>query len=339
MIKKIGIIFILAFTGIAAFVSYNYFLTGNINENIKGYELYVYQNSSLDDIINDLNSKKAFINDNSFRILAENSKSTLKPGHYIIKPGMTNRDILRTLSAGLQTPVKVRFNNARTNQDFAKIIAKQLIFSDEELLVYLNNSDSLSDYSFDHITIKSMFIPNTYEFYWTSSPKKFMDKMYTEYKRFWNESRKQKAANIGLSQVEVSILASIVQAEQNINISEQPTIAGLYMNRIKKRIPLQADPTVLYAMQDFTRKRLLKADLKIDSPFNTYKYAGLPPGPINLPASNALDAVLNYKNHSYLYMCAKADFSGFHSFSSTYRQHIIYAKLYQKALTKKGIKR
>jgi UPF0755 protein len=252
---------------------------------------------------------------------------------------MTNRQILRLFTAGLQTPVKVSIVHARTNEDLAKLIAKQLIFNEEDILPYLNSRDSLAEYNFDPISVKSMIIPNTYEFYWTSTPKKFLDKMFAEYQKFWNDDRIQKAEKIGLSPLEVSTLASIVQAEQSKNITEQPTIAGLYMNRLRKKIPLQADPTVIYAIQDFNRKRLLKSDLQIDSPYNTYKYAGLPPGPINLPSINALDAVLNYVSHEYIYMCAKDDFSGFHYFSTTLNQHQIYAQRYQKALNSRGIKK
>jgi UPF0755 protein len=286
-----------------------------------------------------LRSQNALINDNSFELLIRNNNTSIRPGHYILKPGMTNKDILRMLKSGYQVPVNVTFNYARTNEDFADAIAKQLMFSSDDLKAYLKSEDSLSEYGMTPITIKSMFIPNTYEFYWTSTPKKFLDKMFDEYNKFWDDYRLNKAEEIGLTQLQVSILASIVQAEQSVNTSEQPIIAGLYINRLKKGIPLQADPTVLYAIQDFGRKRLLRSDLTIDSPFNTYKYAGLPPGPINLPNSKALDAVLNYQKSDYIFMCAKDDFSGFHYFSSTLGQHQAYARRYQKALSKKGIKR
>lgn len=339
MFKKLGVFFMLIFTAIAAFVAYNYLFSENISEEKKEFGLFVYPNTSLDSIIKLMETEKVLINSQSFKLLAENNKATIKPGYYKLKAGMTNRQILRLFTAGLQTPVKVSIVHARTNEDLAKLIAKQLIFNEEDILPYLNSRDSLAEYNFDPISVKSMIIPNTYEFYWTSTPKKFLDKMFAEYQKFWNDDRIQKAEKIGLSPLEVSTLASIVQAEQSKNITEQPTIAGLYMNRLRKKIPLQADPTVIYAIQDFNRKRLLKSDLQIDSPYNTYKYAGLPPGPINLPSINALDAVLNYVSHEYIYMCAKDDFSGFHYFSTTLNQHQIYAQRYQKALNNRGIKK
>lgn len=213
------------------------------------------------------------------------------------------------------------------------------MFSSEDLLEFLNSEDSVKKYGFTPETVKAMFLPDSYEFYWNVPVNKFCDRMYYYYKKFWNKNRLSKAQKIGLSPLEVSVLASIVQAEQARKTDEQPIIAGLYLNRLRKGIPLQADPTVIYAIGDFNRKRLLKKDLKYPSPYNTYINKGLPPAPINFPTRQAIDAVLYYDPNDYLYMCAKDDFSGYHYFSKTLRQHNIYARRYQRALSKSGIKR
>jgi UPF0755 protein len=183
-----------------------------------------------------------------------------------------------------------------------------------------------------------MFIPNTYEVYWTISSDELLDRMYMEYEAFWNTTRKEKADSIGLSPVEVTILASIVKAECRMN-EEAPVIAGLYINRMKKNYALQADPTVVYANQDFSIKRVLNKHKELDSPYNTYLYPGLPPGPINMPEPMYIDAVLNYTRHHYLYMVAKADFSGYHQFSTNLQDHMAFAARYQRALNKEGIYR
>ncbi len=181
-----------------------------------------------------------------------------------------------------------------------------------------------------------MFIPNTYEVYWTTSPVNFAKRMKIEYDRFWNNGRLEKAGRLGLTPVEVSILASIVQ-EETIKKAEKPVVAGLYINRLKRGIPLQADPTLKFAIKDFTIKRVLNKHLETDSPYNTYLNAGLPPGPINFPEISSIEAVLNYKKHNYLYMCAKEDFSGYHNFSSTLAEHNRNARRYRNTLDSNSI--
>jgi UPF0755 protein len=187
-------------------------------------------------------------------------------------------------------------------------------------------------FGFNKHNVLTMFIPNTYEVYYTVSADNLIERMYDEYERFWTEERKQKAAELGLKRTEVSILASIVQAE-SVKSEESPIIAGLYINRLKLGIPLQADPTLVFAVGDFSLKRVLDVHKQVDSPYNTYKYAGLPPGPVNMPEIASLDAVLDYHKSDYLYMCAKEDFSGYHNFSSDYNEHMRNAARYQNALT------
>jgi UPF0755 protein len=181
-----------------------------------------------------------------------------------------------------------------------------------------------------------MFLPNTYQMYWNVSPEKFFKKMYAGYEKFWTPERKQKAADIGLSQVQVSILASIVDAEA-LHDDEMPTIAGLYLNRLKKGMKLESDPTVIFALHDFTIHRVLNKDLAVNSPYNTYMHTGLPPGPVMMPSINALNAVLDYQKNDYLYMCAKADFSGYHAFATNQADHLVNAHAFQKALSERHI--
>ena len=196
---------------------------------------------------------------------------------------------------------------------------------------------SQKKYGFDTTNVISMFIPNTYEVYWTSSPEEFLDKMHQEYQKFWNEKRLAKAQKINLNPQEVSVLASIVQAESN-KADEKPRIAGLYLNRLQKKIRLEADPTLVFALRNFELKRVLNRHKRIESPFNTYKNDGLPPGPINMPSPQSIDAVLNYESHEYIFMCAKEDLSGYHNFAVTLREHEKNARLLHAALDLRGIR-
>jgi UPF0755 protein len=259
-------------------------------------------------------------------------QKNVKPGRYVLRAGMTNIEIVRLLRAGLQEPVKITFNNVRLIRDLSEKITKNLNMKPEEFEAALIEFTMKNKQGFNKDNILAMFIPNTYEVYYNISPADLVDRMNKEYNNYWNEERKAKAQEVGLTPIEVSILASIVQAE-SIKPDEAPVIAGLYLNRLRKTIPLQADPTLVYAVGDFTLKRVLNEHKEVDSPYNTYMYAGLPPGPINMPEINSLNAVLNYKKSDYIYMCAKEDFSGYHNFTSSYQQHMNNAIKYQRALT------
>ncbi len=256
----------------------------------------------------------------------------VKSGHYLITNKFNLLRLFFKLRNGRQDPVNVTFLSPKTKEQFAAVIDKQLEISNTEILQKLYSPVAASQFGFDTNTFFTMFIPNTYQFYWNCDVDEFFKRMAGEYKKFWNEQRKAKAKDIGLSQSQVAILASIVQAEQTQYPSEWPIIAGLYLNRLKLGMPLQSDPTIIFAWRDFTIKRVLNYHLNIDSPYNTYKYAGLPPGPVLLPLPAAIDAVLNYQKHNYLYMCAKDDLSGMHNFASTYEQHLINAQKYRKKL-------
>jgi UPF0755 protein len=240
------------------------------------------------------------------------------------------------LRSGRQLPVKVTFNTIRTKEELAEKITANLEVSKEQFLALIQDSVYIRKFGFEEETIMSMFIPNTYEFWWNTGSEALFDRMYKEYQSFWTEERKQKAQALGLTQQEVSTLASIVQAESQKS-DERPKIAGVYLNRLRIGMPLQADPTLVFAAGDFTIKRLTAVQMAIDSPYNTYKYAGLPPGPINLPDINSLNAVLDAESHKYLYFCAKEDFSGYHAFAVNYNDHMTNARRYQRALNAANI--
>lgn len=270
----------------------------------------------------------------SFSFLARLTGYTkhVKPGRYLLHKGMTNLEAIHALRAGVQEPVRITFNNVRLTQELSEKITRNLDMEPSEFEAALVKFVMSNRYGFTKDNILVMFIPNTYEVYSNIKPDALVEKMHNQYELFWNEKRKEKANTVGLTPIEVSILASIVQAE-TIKADEAPKIASLYLNRLKKGIALQADPTLVFASGDFTLKRVLNEHKEIDSPYNTYKYPGLPPGPINMPEINSIDAVLNHAETNYYYMCAKEDFSGYHNFTNSYQEHLKNASKYQRALT------
>ena len=277
---------------------------------------------------------KMFINKYSWFNYIKNIKS----GRYLIQDGMNNNELVNLLRSGRQTPVNVVFNNIRTKEEFAGKISHQLELDSAQIIEAMLDTAFLNPLNLNAFTVSSLFIPNTYEFYWNTTVTSFLSRMVAEHHHFWNESRQSKAKRLNLTKEEVVTLASIVEKE-TLQKSEQPVVAGLYLNRLKKSMKLQSDPTVIFAIGDFSIRRVLKKDLKYDSPYNTYKYKGLPIGPISIPSIRAIDAVLNYQKHEYLYMCAKEDFSGYHNFAKSVRQHYVNASKYRKALNDKNIKR
>jgi UPF0755 protein len=308
--------------------------------NTTGKEKYVYvrTGSSKEDLFKELNYKGTLKNVGTFSEAAEKMAlgNSLKPGRYRVEKGMNNRTLINMLKAGNQEPVKLKFQNIRKKENFAGYLSRNLEPDSAKFLSVLDSTALLEKHGFNQENSYVMFIPNTYEMYWNTSASDFFDKMHAEYEKFWNSERKAKAASLNLSPVEVSILASIVDAEALYD-KEMPIIAGLYLNRLNKGILLQADPTVIYANGDFTVKRVTNALLQVQSQYNTYKFAGLPPGPIMMPSINAIDAVLNKNDNNYIYMCAKEDFSGYHNFAVTVQEHERNAKKYRDALNKRNI--
>ena len=309
-------------------------------DNAEKY-IYIPSNSEFTDVVKILLENGLLINANSFEWLAKQKKydTNIKAGRYRINRALNNNDLVNLLRSGKQTPIKVTFNNLRNKEQLAGKIASQIEADSLSILKYITDTTFLNKLKLNTDNVACLFIPNTYEFYWNTSVEGFVNRMVKEYSDFWNSSRKKKAAEIKLNYYQVAVLASIVEKEQSIKRDERPEIAGVYLNRLKKRMKLESDPTLIFALGDFTIKRVLNKDKKVESPFNTYKNKGLPPGPICIPSINAIDAVLNASEHNYIFMCAKEDFTGYHNFAKTYAKHLINARKYQKALNKRKIMR
>ncbi|MGZ6555126.1 MAG: endolytic transglycosylase MltG, partial [Bacteroidia bacterium] len=264
-------------------------------------------------------------------------KNAVKPGKYRILARMSNNALVNLLRAGIQEPIEINFNGLHTVNDFLIRVGRRIEADSSALLQASKDDGYLSKYGFNHDNIQALFIPDTYEFFWNTSVDQFYDRMAKEYKTFWNDSRKKKAKNMGFSQTDVMTLASIVQGEQCCDNDEKKIIAGLYINRLNQEMPLQSDPTVIFAVGDFTIQRVSTEQTHIESPYNTYMNKGLPPGPIGFSQQSSIDAVLDYTKNDYIYMCAKEDLSGKHYFAKTYEQHQIYAKKYRDALNARNI--
>ena len=343
-IKKVIISFvtiIFLFGILLAHRLYSYVYQPNIKLNEKPQQyIYIPTNSRFSDIVRILSDEGLLIDKNSFEWVAErkNYRYNIKAGRYFINRELNNNELLNLLRSGEQIPVKVTFNNLRTKQQLAGKITSQIEADSIAIIQHLNDTTFLIETGLNPNNVNSLFIPNTYELYWNTSAKQFVDRMQKEYNKFWNNERLKKAETIGLTKFEVSALASIVEME-SYKKDERPIIAQLYLNRLKKGMKLQSDPTIIFAIGDFTIRRVLTKDLKIDSPYNTYLHKGLPPGPICIPSINAIDAVLNASKNDYLFMCAKEDFSGYHNFAKTSREHTKNAKKYRRALNKRKIMR
>jgi UPF0755 protein len=341
--RKILVGFILVFT--VTLTSFSFYFwqvvtAPNILVDQQNRYFYIPPGATFKDVQNLLYNQN-YVNDLlAFSFLARlmDYDKYVKPGRYLLESNMSNRTAIRYLRSGKQEPVNITFNNIRLLQDLPAKICANIYLEPAQFQMKLEDSTVWEKYGFNEYTFKSMFIPNTYQVYWTITSDELLERMSYEYNQFWNKERKDRADSIGLTPVEVSILASIVKAECKMP-DEASVIAGLYINRLKGNYALQADPTVVYANGDFTINRVLNKHKELDSPFNTYKYRGLPPGPINIPEIIYIDAVLNYADHKYLYMCAKEDFSGYHNFSTNLQQHLNNARRYQRALNREGIYR
>ena len=262
----------------------------------------------------------------------------LHTGHYLILPGDNAYTLFHRLYRGQQTPVNITIGSARSVNRIAKQLERQLMIDSTAIATALHDTLFLQNNGYTEETLMSLFIPNTYQVYWDITVERLLQRLVKEHNRFWNEERQAKAKAIGLTPQEVAMLASIVEEETNNN-PEKKMVAGLYINRLQRGIPLQADPTVKFALQEFTLRRITNEHLKVESPYNTYLHQGLPPGPIRIPTPIGLDAVLNYTRHNYLYMCAKEDFSGTHNFATTLSEHNRNAQRYWNALNKRKIYR
>ncbi len=320
----------LAVAGFHGYRLYHYIFDPNIRNpgSIK-----IPPNATYEQVIDSLKKHDMIMNYDAFNWVAKRKKyaQSIKPGKYLLDKGLTTNQILNMLKSGNQVPVNVTFNNVRFITELAGDISKYIEPDSAQLIAKFNDPATYEKYGFNKNTFPCMFIPNTYEFYWTTTSDQFLERMWMEYKRFWNDDRRNKAQALGLTPEEVMTVASIVQEETNKN-DEKPIVAGLYLNRIKRGMLLQADPTVKFALGNFRIKRILNSHLAVDSPYNTYKYPGLPPGPIDFPEISSIEAVLNAAKTSYIYMCARQDFSGYHNFARTLAAHNINAKKYKAAL-------
>jgi UPF0755 protein len=336
--RKILIAGILVFTILLSsftFYFYQVIYAPNFLVDEESRYLYIPTGSTFEDVQKVIYDQQ-FVNEPvSFGMLAKFMKydKLVKPGRYLIEKNAKNIEVIRKLRVGEQEPVRITFNNARLFSDVAAKLTVKLELDSLTFLTELERKAIAERYGFDKESFRCMFVPNTYEVYWDVTSEALIERMHNEYEKFWTDERMRKADSLGLDASQVTILASIVQAEVSQN-EELPVVAGLYLNRLRKNMFLQADPTLVYGIGDFSIRRVLNVHKEIDSPYNTYRNLGLPPGPINFPSIKSVDAVLNYERHKYLYMCAKEDFSGYHNFSTNLREHNINAHKYQRALNK-----
>ncbi|QNJ96598.1 endolytic transglycosylase MltG [Constantimarinum furrinae] len=328
--------------GFAMYV-YNTFFSENTAFNNKEAHVYIPTNADFSKVIEEL--RPLLDNIESFAKTAEKKGyvSNIKPGHFIIQKGMNNNELINTLRSR-NIPINIKFNNQERLEDLAGRISQHIEADSVSLIRAMRDSIFLRDANLTQETALGMYVPNTYELYWNTDAEAFRDRMKTEYERFWNENRTKKAKELGLSRAQVISLAAIVQKE-TAKIDERPRVAGVYMNRINKGMLLQADPTVIYAKKltenDFDQviKRVLYVDLEIDSPYNTYKYAGVPPGPIAMPDISSIDAVLNYEKHDYFYFVADVTNFGYHKFAKTLAQHNRNKAEYVRWVNENGVNR
>tara|TARA_Y100000385_G_scaffold111280_2_gene115513 strand:+ start:724 stop:1743 length:1020 start_codon:yes stop_codon:yes gene_type:complete len=298
-------------------------------------DFYLPTGSTYESLLNTLKKEELINNEWFFLVLAEkmNLKNNVYPGYYLIEEGTSNYELIAILRGGMQTPVKLVINNINFKQDLAAIIASQIEQDSLSIYTFLFDEERIAEMGYDMDNISCLFLPNTYEVYWNLSLESLMAKFTQAHQSFWNESRLQQAATIGLSGNEVFILASIVEKEYKY-ASERRRIAGVYVNRLKLGMKLQADPTVKFALGDLSIKRILTSHTALNHPYNTYYHADLPPGPICLPETSTIKDVLEAEEHNFLYFCAKADLLGYHTFTKSYNDHLKAARLYQAALNK-----
>lgn len=302
--------------------------------------LYIPTGADFQLVVDSLKKMEAITDEKSFRFLCERKKYTerIRPGRYRIARGMSMNALVNMLRAGEQEPVRVTFSNIDHLPELAGRLGRSLEPDSVAFLQAFLEPSLQQEAGLTSETLISLFIPNTYEFWWTTTPEGFIERMRLEHGDFWNEKRRQQAKAHKLSPAEVATLASIVQAE-TMKAVDAPQIAGVYLNRLRIGMPLQADPTLKFALGLDSLNRILNRDKDVVSPYNTYKNRGLPPGPINMPEPRFIDAVLEAPESDYLYFCARADLSGYTDFARTYEQHLVNARRYQRALNERKIYR
>lgn len=319
-----------------------YHLTNLSALKISGpYEKYLYipANADFQTVQDSLRTKGCIRYQKIFEIMLRlrDYDQHIKPGRYKLTDQMNLFQLTDMLVRGLQTPVCISFQNIRSKEEFAQQISRQIETDSLAIISRINDPEYVKKFQVTPETFFAMIIPNTYEVWWNEGADKFLERMYKESQLFWEGQRSILADSIGLTITQIVTLASIVEKE-TAQDQEKPIIAGVYLNRLQKRWPLQADPTLLFAWNDYSIKRVLNKHKEIDSPYNTYKYPGLPPGPVCVPSIASIDAVLHFNHHDYFYFCAREDFSGFHNFTSSLNEHNKNAERYRKALQRKLIR-
>ena len=337
----VSVIFTLALVCFSYYF-YQVFFTANVETKGKPTYVVIPRGADWKQALNAVDGTGTIIDKLSLHFVARlmhyDRPGAVKPGNYALKDGFTNRQLINVLKSGAQSPVKLTFNTVRLRQELVTKLAAQVDVPAARLDSLLRDPAYTRSLGFDTTSVLTMFIPNTYDVYWNTTAPRLFQRLKTAYEQFWTPARDAEREQLHLTRAQVSTLASIVEAEQQQHADERPRIAGVYLNRLKRGMKLQADPTVVYANHDFTIKRVLNVHLKKDSPYNTYMYAGLPPGPIDLPSIASIDAVLKPESNNYLYFCAKEDFSGYHAFATNETEHIANARRYQAALNRAGIR-
>jgi len=339
MKKFLSIVVVIALLGVSVTAIFHAMVCNATSLDGESHSYFVYPDTPLDSVFAQINKDYRIHSWINLHLMAQYKELTMpKPGHYRFPARFSSRSLTNHLKLGWQTPISLSFTNQiRNREQLATRLDKALLLDSAQVMRYLDDPEQLAQYGMTRATAVCLFIPNTYEVYWTISVEELMNRMYAEYRRFWNEERLQKAHAIGLTPTQVATLASIVESETNRK-DEHPLIASLYLNRLRKGMPLQACPTVIYASGNFSTHRVTNQLLRNDSPYNTYKHRGLPPGPIRLATGNGIDAVLNAPKTDYLYMCANPDWSGTHVFSSSFAQHSRVGAAYRRELNKRGIR-
>jgi UPF0755 protein len=336
------VLYLLAGAGIIALIIlviiYRNLFGANIVANKANQVIYIPTGTSYEQVLDTLESNLTIKDKSVFDWLAKKKKypENIKPGRYITGKNLSYNSLINLLRSGKQSPVKITFSNVRTVNQIAGKLGRQLEADSSHIIGFFSDASNYTSDGFNKENIISLFIPNTYEFYWNTEARELYERLLKEYKLFWNEKRMLKTKELGLDPKEVSILASIIDDEVTKS-DEKPRIAGVYLNRLRLGIPLQSCPTIKFALNDFSITRILKKYLLVNSPYNTYIHSGFPPGPISCATIEGIDAVLNAENHDYLYFAAKSDFSGYHNFSRTLSEHNRYALLYQRELDRRKI--
>lgn len=324
--------------GLGAWQYYRYAVCNFTAHDGEGHGYYIYPDTPLDSVLAQIATDYCVHSPWSWRMhCRREGLVTPKPGYYTLAANEGNRRVIRRLQHGEQTPVRVTWNNqVRTREQLAARLSKQLMMDSVDIITRLDSDAYMQAFGLDKESSTCLFLPNTYEVYWTLTPDQLFARMNKEYSRFWTDERRAKAASLGLTPVQVQVIASIVESESN-KTQEFGEIASVYLNRVRLGMPLQACPTVIFAWQDFTIRRVHHEHLQIDSPYNTYKYKGIPPGQIRCAKGTTIDMVLNAPKTNYLFMCANPDWSGTHLFSATYGAHRQTAKAYRKQLNERKI--